>query len=246
MFCPNCGADLGEDTSCPYCGYENVAAVQAQHKKEIASIYEKIAVMLHRPVEQAQKITHALLLGAGALVVVFLIALLGAFIYSKVNPAISYHNRQTSLEKLEAYYDARDYQGMNELLKETDDSYLSIYNKYYIIGSMYKRVTTGEEDALTYREHILTSDRFYDYLEYPLDALFGVLNQCRELEDNGFVYDEEEPVGTFSQKAESTLKDVLLLTDEEIQYGMELEAEDSSDYSCFFDICMERIRGEES
>ena len=246
MFCPNCGADLGENTSCPYCGYENVSAAQAQHKKEIASIYEKIAVMLHRPVEQAQKITHALLLGAGALVVVFLIALLGSFIYSKVNPAISYRNQQATLEKLEGFYADRDYPAMNEMLEEMDDSYKSIYNKYSIIGSMYEQVTTAEEDARSCIRDMQRASMFVDFLNYPLDGLFEVLNQCRELEENGFVYDEEAAVQALSDQAHSILTDILLLTEEEIRQGLEIQQTEVPDYSCFFDICLERLQGEES
>ena len=73
MECPNCGADLGENYVCPYCGYENENAAEAKHYEEISGIYLKIAELLHTPVEKTRKITKALIIGTIAILCIFLV-----------------------------------------------------------------------------------------------------------------------------------------------------------------------------
>lgn len=246
MYCPNCGADLGSKAACPYCGYENEEAAQSQHKKEISAIYDKIAVLLNRPVEQARKITYALLGGTAALVVLFLLAMLGAFLYSKVNPDLSYQQQETLLQQLEACYQAQDYAAMQTILDDTENAYQSVYDKYSIIASMDQKLTGAEADAASYGASVREAPIYADLLQYPMSRSFEVLNQCRELEENGFVYEEEDAVRSLEARAQALLQETLLLTDEEIRQGMELQLQDEPDYTGLYEICAKRMRGEGS
>lgn len=244
MQCPNCGAELDENNVCPYCGYEDEKTAQTKHNKEITDIYEKIARLLHAPVERTQKIIGGLLIAAVAMICVFVIALLGAFVYSKVEPNISYQNQQASLAGLEEHYQAKEYDKMNEMLDQMKDSHQLVYKKYEIIGGIYKRISNAEEDAVEFTEDIKRSPIFTDLLQYPLDRLFESLNECRELEENGFVYDEEEVVASLTQQAQSILTEILLLTEEEIQSGMQLQTEGEKNYTSLCETIAQRVLGD--
>lgn len=243
MTCPNCGAKLDSRLTCPYCGYENTAAAGRRHKKEIAAIYIKIAQMLKIPVERARKITHWILRGALALTALFLAAVLVAFVYSKVVPDTKYAQQQAALESLEGYFQEGDYAAMNARLEDIDDSYMAVYDKYTTIGKLYDTLVTHETDTPETAAFIAGYPEGADLLRYDLAALFGILRQCRTLEENGFVYGEEEAVAEISARAEALLKDTLMLSGGEIEAGIEQAGLETPDYSALYTAIAERLNG---
>lgn len=243
MNCPNCGAFLGDKHVCPYCGYEDEKIAQRLHKKEIASIYQKIAALLRTPEEQARKIAHYLMIGIAALVCVFLVSLLGSFIYSRVAPDFAYKEQQKAISKLEGYYQSGDFDAMNKALMRMDDSYDPVYQKYTVVGSLHQSLSRGSETAEQFAKDIQYRDFRLDMLYFPLDQLFSVLNQCRDLEANGFMYSEQSAVTAISQQATSILKNKLKLTDSEIESGIELQRQDTSEYTELYTIIGQRLRG---
>lgn len=245
MQCPNCGGELDDQLCCPYCGYENEKAAQQRHKKEIATIYDKIAAMLHAPVERTRKILRGLRIGAVVLLCVFSAAFLGALIYAQVAPERDYDQQQNSLQRLEESYLAGDYEKMNQLLDEIDDSYRAVYDKYTIVGDIYEDLSYGQENAARCAQDVKEKNYPGDFLDYPMERLFAVLDRCRELEEKGFVYDEDAQVLAFSQQAREVLQEVLLLTDEEIREGLELQQEDEPDYNALCEISAQRLREEQ-
>ena len=245
MHCPNCGADLDENNVCPYCGYEDEKSAQARHQKEIDGIYEKIAKILHTPVERAHTIIFRLLVVTAAALCVFLLVLVGTSIYTTIGPDHAYENQQTALSSLEECYQAGEYDEMNRILGGMDDSYRAVYDKYTTIGALYKRISDAERDAAAYTERIKQGSKFPDLLQYPLKNLFWSLNRCRELEENGFVYDEESVVLMLTEQARAVLKDTLLLTDEEIRAGMEMQKEEDPDYMSLCEQIVQRVQGEQ-
>lgn len=246
MHCPNCGADLNENNVCPYCGYEDEKSAQARHQKEIDGIYEKIAKILHTPVERAHTIIFRLLVVTAAALCVFLLVLVGTSIYTTIGPDHAYENQQKVLSTLEECYRAGEYDEMNRILDGMDDSYREVYNKYTTIGKLYERISDAEWDAASYTENIRNGHDYRDLLQYPLRDLFGALNRCRELEENGFVYDEEPVVLMLTERARAVLEDMLLLTDEEICSGMEMQKEEDPDYMSLCEQIVQRVQGESS
>lgn len=244
MQCPNCGAELDDQLICPYCGYENEKAAQQRNKKELAAVYEKIAAMLHAPVDRTRKILRGLKIGAVALVCVFCLAFLGALIYSHVAPERAFNKQQSNLEQLEVSYQAGDYEQMNRLLDKIDGSYKAVYDKYTIIGRLYKNISRAEENAVSYAQNVKINHCSGDFLQYPMMNLFKALNECRELEENGFVYDEDTEVLAFDEQIRSVLRDVFMFTEEEIGQGLELQQEEEPDYSALCEISAQRLRGD--
>ncbi len=243
MNCPNCGAFLGDKHICPYCGYEDEKIAQQLHKKEIASIYQKIAALLRMPEAQARKITHYLMVGIAGLICVFLVSLLGSFIYSRVAPDFAYKEQQKAISKLEGYYQSGDFDAMNKALRDIDNSYDPVYQKYAMVGSMHDSLSLASENAKHLANNIQYSDFRLDLFYFPLDQLFDVLNRCRDLEANGFIYSEQSAVAAISQQATSVLKNILKLTDSEIEYGMERQRQDASEYTELYSIIGQRLRG---
>ena len=144
---------------------------------------------------------------------------------------------------MEECYQAEDYIKMNDMLAKIGNSYKSVYDKYNKIGSLYRTVHDYQESAVQYARAIKEGKLQPHVLEFTMDRLFEVLKECQDLEDNGFVYDEEAQVASFSNTAESVLKDVLLLTDDEIRSGMDLQKADKPDYTKLCEISAERMRG---
>ena len=244
MVCPNCGADFGEGLSCPYCGWENPDAAAKRQRREISAVYEKIAQLLHIPEQRATVAVRILLRGAALLVCLFLLALLVAFIYSRVAPDTAYERQKAAVGELEEYFQAGEYDKMNQRLQEIDNAYAAVYDKYTTVGRLYSSVTELEvraaDTAATVAEYPLSAE----LLSYELESLFGLMSQCRLLEENGFVYGEEAAVRAISYRAKEILTDTLLLTDAEIEEASAWAVEDEPDYTALQETIAKRLRGE--
>lgn len=108
---------------------------------------------------------------------------------------------------------------------------------------MYATLVSHETDTPATAAFIAGYPEGADLLRYDLDALCGILIQCRTLAENGFIYGEEEAVAEISARAEALLKEPLLLNDEEIESGMEQAALDTPDYSALYTTIAERLSG---
>ncbi len=240
MQCPNCGADLGEAHVCPYCGFEDENWAQQEHEKRVKSIYDKIAALLHTPVEHARKITKGLLIGTALIVFLFLATLLGIYVYSPISENHQLNQQKACLEQLETLYQQGDYQKMKTLLDAKEDSYKAVYDKYRIIGSLSNSLESASTTAVSCAEAMVKLNYPPNFLELPLEMLMDVLHKCRTLEENGFVYDEDPQVLAFSQQAQDVLKNVMLMTPSEIQQA--LDTYEQLDYSELCNLVAARLR----
>ncbi len=243
MECPNCGAPMAGRLKCAYCGYENELAAERMHEKEISGVYARIARLLHVPVQRAKKLTRGLLIGAAVLVIVFSLALAGAFIYSKVAPGAELQRQQAAVEKMEALYAAGDYAGLTAYLEKIDDSYRAVYDKYTTVAQLHESLIYAEESAAEDAAFVAGFPEGADLLDYDLEQLFEVLHRCRTLEEQGFVYGEADAAEAFAARAEAVLRDTLLLTESEIAEGLAQAAAETPDYSALREASAARLCG---
>ncbi len=245
MQCPNCGAELGEERVCPYCGFEDEQYAQQQHKKKVSSIYERIAKLLHTPVEQARKITKGMLIGTALILAVFLVSLIVAPLLSSSARKQELASQKDAIAQLEALYSVGDYQQIRSVLQNREDSYKAVYDKYRIISSLdatIQRTAQGLEHSL---ENIRKNPQFADLISFDLSQMIDVLRTCRELEEKGYVYDEQREAEALAAQAYDLLR-TMLLTDEEIAAFMDDESayDDYSDYDEISTMIAQRLREE--
>lgn len=235
MRCPNCGSNLQEKIVCPKCGNRISIEKVEQDNKE----YDLILRAFQK---RARKITTGFLTIAVVAAVLFVLTLVGASIYSRIAPEKEYRQLQENLDRLETCYQAKDYSQMNDVLHSIDGAYAAIYDKYSIIGSMYDKVTGAESAVPDDIEYLKKDSSNPTVLKYSIRDLFEVLDGCKKLQANGFVYGEEAQVRDFAQRAETLLKDVLLFTDEEIQIGQQKLKGDYYDYEPYCEIVVQRLQ----
>lgn len=244
MICPNCGAHLADDALvCPYCDGENEEAAVNKQKREIASVYSKIAALLRLPERIVQRTTIILLCITAVLVNLFFISLAWSFVYSRVSPETQYRVQQKNIENLEKLYQQGDYEDLNRTLEKIGDSYRSVYAKYETVSRIYEDLQAAEEYLDDILDFVSQDAQRSDMLEYDTARLFGVLNECSELKEAGYIYGEEAAVEKLSEEAYSLLRDKLLLTDEEISEGMLIASQDESDYGQLCKISAQRLSG---
>ena len=244
MICPNCGAEFSDDTlACPYCGCENETAAKAHQKAEISGIYAKIAALLQRP-EQTVRRASRLLLRIGLILIgIFLIALLAAFLYARISPEMAYQKQREQLEQLEALYQEGDYTKMYQTLEKAEDSRNAVYDKFRIIGELDQTLTELEESCPETAAFVRQYPKGADLLDSELDGVFTLLNDCAALEEAGYVYGEGEAAADLRERAYDLLSRVLCLTEEEIQEGMALAAQEEADYSKLRNASVARLSG---
>lgn len=231
MICPNCGADMGHSERCPYCGTENESVAQRRHEKEISGIYAKIATLLHIPDAQAQAMCKKIRIAAIVIACAAVMATLGAFIRSKVVPEMGYRAQGAALEQLEALCDAGDFDAMNAILEDRDDSYKAIYGKYTILGGLHENLAWVEENLPEDLELVTEYPEGFDILNYDLNRLFYVLAECQRLEDAGWVYEEEDAAAALRERAMLLLEHDLGLSEDEIARGLAIAGQEDPDYS---------------
>lgn len=241
MICPNCGGEF-TGLRCPYCGTENEEAALGHQQKEVRSRYEAIARMLHMPLARARALVRWVSIGAAALVVLFLLGLAGAAIYSRLAPEIAFQRQEAILKDLETLLRQQDYAGLENRLDRMDDSYKAVYDKYNAIRDIHREIAYVEENIEEDIELSLAVEG-HDLFSWDIYSLCTALHLCRELEEAGWVYDEEQHVLPLRQRAEDILKTRLLLTEEEIAQGIALIGSEDPDFAPLAKTALERLGG---
>ena len=132
---------------------------------------------------------------------------------------------------------------MNEYLRDVPDGYSSTYAKYYKVGDLYTSICRLEEHCPRTAEFVINNPGKAEFLTSDLEDLFGLVRACKAMEDAGYIFGEEEPVLDYSARAKTILKEVFLLTDDEIQSGIEISKSEEPDYAELRDLSLERLNG---
>ncbi len=248
MFtCRNCGAQY-EDTEkvCPYCGAENID-VSIQEQNDYLQNIKKKKEQLNTVVPQekarrAEKKVHKVALVLAAFFVIF--ALLAAG-YSIIRTRQRRYEQQEALRILEEYYVNNDYKSMYEYYWSHDDLYSATYDKYYKLSEIYNYYSNGTaylEEDLSYAKQY--KDGQVDWSEnvgYDLSCLFRALYLIDELKNNGYVYNEEAGAMFLKEQILTVLKQTCLLSDSEIQLGIEGYEGYDTDYSSLAEEVIRRV-----
>lgn len=244
MVCKSCGADLSDDTIlCPYCGWENEILAARERETEITEVMDKTHEYMHKPEKVAKKTSQVLLWILAGVLVLFVMSIVMVSCINRSNADKEYRAQQEALIELERLYTAGDYAAMNEYYWDLPDRSSSTYAKYYKVGNLYRSINRLEEHCpSTVKVVVNNPDKSY-FLISDLEDLFGLIKACKDMEEAGYIFGEEEPVTDYSARAKTILKDVFLLTDDEIQSGIEISKTETPDYAELRDLSLERLNG---
>ena len=231
--CKNCNAKYDKDLiTCPYCGAEDAeAAYQKQREyvdghKNRSKFWEKLPDTIVRLTDSAMKKTA--FFAVGIFIVVLLIGFVGAKIYS----SMGVWRMDREIAKLESYYQAGDYEGLQEYFWSLDSTYGGVYEKYDRTIHAYLHVTWAVRDLEELADKDYINYHTAENVEELLEETIATLQELKGLEEEGFPYEEGDAILEFKEQLETAVRTYLPLTEEEFKDACDRYAEDGhNDYS---------------
>lgn len=165
------------------------------------------------------------LLLIGLVIVIFF--LLGLWGVSKFQAQQALKKQNQHLEKLEKYYTNEDFEGMYEYIQKHDIRGAHTYKKYTEVSWIYHSMSWHLESLRENREFAKQGTLQPEYLAFDLSMVFEDLYDLWTLEEQGFLYGEEDAVLKLREIIQKELKGTMLLTEEEIEEGFDLAKEEA-------------------
>ena len=240
-ICSFCGARYDDsEKTCPYCGSENVEYSMREQEEILREFKEKRQKLNEEiPRERIRRAHGAISTVAAIMVILISVLIVIATVFSVMRVRNRRKNQMQTLDILEQYYQNRQFAEMRDYYYNSDDTYSATYDKYLHMSDIWYSYTTGKtfltEDLEQYIKYQDGSDVFRDSVSYDLNCLFRSLHIMRELEDNGYVYNEREGVEYMREMVLETLKETAGLTQEQIDYGVSIYEDYNTDYGYLAD-----------
>ncbi|MDD6194685.1 MAG: hypothetical protein PUB19_07285 [Lachnospiraceae bacterium] len=228
MICKNCGAEFQDNArNCPFCGADNFEQSLKEHQDTLNDSNRKAHFWNSLPERLARKGQRAIVLGLIIfLAVAAIVAVVGVSV-SKVNAKREYEKQMQAVEELETLYQDKDYEGVARRYRELELGYQSKFEKYQettiLDGYYHSAKDTMEQDIQNAK--LQQADIYlYNQLNW-----FDLLEQCTVYEKEGYLYDEEEMVSFYREKAMTALQEQLHLPGPAIALILE-ECQQIQDY----------------
>ncbi len=245
--CENCGASFSsEEKFCPYCGAENVPVSVREQMDYIRDLKRREAELnTVVPHEKAKSYTRKVnRIGLGIVALFVLLALLVSG-FAFVRNARKRSFQKEALRTLEGYYQTKNFSAMEEYLNDHYELYSATFDKYNEIAEIYYCYRNGkeylDEDLKWLKESQFDNSLVADTLKYDLSYFFRGMWKIRMLEENDYIFDEQEGAEYLRELIMIQLRDVCMLTDEEILEGIDRYYDYNTDYSDLAEIVVGRI-----
>lgn len=250
MYCKNCGAEYENDLAeCPYCGAENYKKSVEEHRKVVNDYQQKTQNIRMLPQRVSRK---AVKLVGIFLIAIVVIAIVGSFIVGKVQEIESereYKERMGTLEELEELYQAGEYLELYRMWQEDRyDGYRGAFAKYWRVGDLanhYEECLDGVEDdielALMAEEIGMSNGE--ECLSTIGYCILG-MTYCKQYESEDYPYGEEDGVIYYYEKSMAFLKEYFLLTEEEIEQGIDYYTEENEFPTYLYETSYERLKAQ--
>lgn len=243
MICDNCGAEISEsDLLCPYCGAENEKLAQKQQEDVLEEYQQKTKDLQHMPKKVINKTSKYILIGAAALIILFLIGLLISWLISGHVAENSLDKQSEQLDKLEAYYDEGNYTEMYKYLDKIHE-YGVTYEKYRRIGMLYDNMQWRIEAIEEKQEFIRDLDLEVSDVATTMGYVLEPMVEIKTWAEDGFRYGEEEAALDALEQYKTALRKYMLLTDEEINNAV-AQYQQTGNCDEYAQISISRIKNE--
>lgn len=242
MICKNCGAEY-EDAliECPFCHAENKEEAYRRQRSYVDGYKEKASFLSKLPDLIVGKTGNAMKGIAVIAIVVFLVILLIAFLGTKIYSATAVWRMDRAVEKMEKYYEAGEYEKLEDYYWDVDHVGGAIYEKYYRTVSVYSDI-----DWISYRLQQYGDD-YVEYIsveevEDTLYDLMACLYEIEVMEQEGFVYDERKAMLEFRAQLMDMVEAYIPMNDEEFQVAYErYVADENVDYTEEAELILNRL-----
>ncbi len=253
--CESCGAQIAEDAvTCPYCGSEFMDLAEKEHKsivRELRHDTEKLTWENTYRAERAVKVEqvgNSLLRRLGILLLVLIpIALILTAAMTYLHSKHSLVSREEALATLEAFYEERDYDGMDAYLDtKVKDSYSATYRAYQDLSTLAidsRYWVTCADDAAQYADFYEEEDAL-PLVSSQIYFLFCRLRDVQEKREADKGYQKDEAFAELETVYRNALKEVLLLTDAEIDEKLEAGFQSDEDFRDYGKLVIERLNVE--
>lgn len=248
VICENCGATYSsEEKVCPYCGAENLPVSVREQTEYVEDLRRRTAELdTVIPSENTRKVRRKINRIGIAAGIIFVLLIFVACVYGIVRTVNRRDFQKESLDILEGYYQQNDYASMLDYLDSHDRTYSSTYGKYNALTEVYRYYSIAceyyDQDLVWINRDGFDIEKFGDVFQFELSYLFRSLYLLKDLEDNDYVYNEQDGAEYLKDLVTARLRDQYLLTDEEIREGTEMYEDFDTDYSDLSKTVLRRLR----
>lgn len=235
MICENCGAEYDEHLLlCPYCGTENDRAAQLEHQKELHDLNEKTEKLRQAPESVARKGSQIVTKMAVAAVIGVLVVASVIWVVTRIQAGNALGQQEKQLAQLEEYYEAGDYEQMEQYLDSLEYGYSSTFAKY--------RNAVDWNQLMEYQLDMMENDAEYakqggivgvSELEFGMNWTFETLYDIAEQAKRQYPHGEQAVGEEVTKQLTEALKEHYQLTDEEIATGISMQGDQNLEESAY-------------
>ncbi len=253
--CENCGAefDLDEHNNvCPFCGAEWTEEAIRDTKDYIEGLKREEDAVRQKPQQISHKTNRSLTYIIVGAVVIGLVAVLIAFVSTKLKTSSDDRKAKELLVELEEYADAGDYDSVVSVMDDTDykitmrsafDRYKDIQDMDYRLQQINRYIgyladcydylnqdiTRSEEDQQEWEEQIAPDAASWNQ---EMIRAYGYIRRIQaEAEKKQYPFENPQDYEYYVSLAETAMSDVMDLTDEDFatMYALYISEEDTTE-----------------
>ncbi len=253
--CESCGAQIADDAvTCPYCGSEFMDLAKKEHQSYLREIQHDTQKLdwenqyRAATAEKVEKVGIGLLKRLGIMLLVLIpIALILTAALTYLHAKHSLVSREQALADLEAFYEERDYDGMDAYLDtKVKDSYSSTYRVYQDLSDLAinsRYWVTCAEDAARYAGFYDREDAL-PLIQDQLYYLFSRLRDIAERREADKAYCKDEGFAELEAVYREAMTGQLLLTEKEIDEKLATEFHSGEDFRELAELVIDRLEAE--
>jgi len=244
MICKSCGAKYDKtNLKCPYCNSENTALAK-KIKKDMLASYDAEAKEMETtvPKQAVRKWTRHLVKILPAIIIIAIVATVGAIVWGRVSADAEYREKQENLENMEALFEAGDWEALDAYYYDHDNIYGIEFDKYREITQAYSwfEMFLGELESIEELETIAfeteegRQELYIKWIDLALENAGYALSTCKTFSEDASYRGNEKELETMYNECAGILF-VFGYSEEEVeQIALETDSE-------YFEVLKEKM-----
>ena len=209
--CPNCGAKYQEALSaCPYCGEQNMQFVQEQFENQVQQLKKQSEEIRKLPRTIPQKSAKYLAIGAGVLLLVFLLLLVVVFIGNQIREDRKEKQEQANISRMEEYLSNEDFAGLSAFYRDIPYAY-AVYDKYREVCECYEQYAGMKRELDFYLEYrgLVEQEMVLENLMNAMERLRILCADAKERMQDYKRLDNEQYIAAIKELGIATFRETL-------------------------------------